>query len=1008
MNIARSVCCALAILLLLVSFSGVANAAPGKIVGTVTGLESSNALIGVNIIVDGTRHGAATDLDGRYLILNVPPGDYEIKATIIGYSPVTIKAVRVTEGRTTTINIEMTPEALIGEEIIFIAEKPLIQPDMVDSRTTRTSDEILAMPVDNMRDVVRLTPGAVGGNFRGGREEEVLYLVDGASFVDPMTGDYEGYIPQVAFEEVNVITGGMSAEYGNNLSGVVSQITKEGGERYAGSFLGRTNDFGLENDEMKDLQAALSGPMPFLDNRLGDVNMFLAGQWLDTKGRFENEDSTLTSGFGKLTFSPTPKQKFTLSGSVTNSNWTDFVNLWSRTDFEDKLLNFQPDYVGGVIDPEYEYYDQNGDPWYGNGQLDTEDLNGNNILDGLEDLDGDNVIDSEDLNHDGSLSSYNMLDALPYYEQHINQFGMTWDQTVSEKTFFELGFSYFSTKMHYNTREFINEDFNGNGILDLEPAYSAIDDIPSDMLNLNRDFLTSNADGTRYWFDYNGNGVWEYEDINGNELWDWEEFGPTHDMMTDNDDDGYIDASQTGPQEDWLQWEDMPFGNSKDNDEFYTYGNGTTYNRSRWNNDEKTTYTFKGHIASQMHRYHEVKSGFELNFYDIFDHDVDMASGGNVYGQNFEAQPRLYGAFIEDKMEFEGMVLNLGLRVDYFDVNWDEYPSDITNPVTDPALGGEVQDPTEVGGKTYWGPRLGVAFPITERDQLSFNYSRNFQVPILRYAFTNVNWDFSGAFPIVGNPNLEPERTTSYELTLRHQFTNDVVFVATGFYKDITGLVDTRQVFFTARNWYGLYINQDYGNVRGFEMSLSKRFSNFTSGSMSYTYSVAKGKASEARQNYENAWAGNLIRTTDSYLDWDQRHTIYGNVQLFVPHESDLFGVPYFDGISMNLIGKYGSGLPYSSPARSNDPPINDKRLPYTFSIDGRVQKEWRVWKSFAVSTFFQVYNLLDQENIDQRFFQMNADVGWYEQFDDVDGKYNDPRYFQRGRYYQVGLGFEF
>ncbi|MCB2211741.1 TonB-dependent receptor [bacterium] len=1009
MNHARSVWSVLATLLLLVMLAGVVQAAPGKIVGTVVGTESSEPLIGVNIIIDGTRHGAATDLDGRYVILNVPPGTYEIKASIIGYRPVSVREVRVTEGRTTTIDIEMTPEALIGEEVVFVAEKPLIQPDMTDSRTTRTSEDIKAMPVENVREVIRLTPGAVGGNFRGGREEEVLYLVDGASMVDPMTGDYEGYIPQVAFEEVNVTTGGMSAQYGNNLSGVVSQITKEGGERYSGSFLGRTNDGGIEDDEMKDLQFALSGPIPLLDNRIGDLNFFVAGQWYDTRGRFVNDDSTMTSGFGKLSYSPTPKQKFTLSGNVTNSNWTNYTHLWSRTDYEDRLDGYAPSYNDdGTIASDYVYYDPSNSPWFNNGQLDTEDLNGNGVLDAGEDLDGDGVIDSEDLNKDGSLSNFSMLDHLPYFEQHINQFSAKWDQTISERTYFELGFSYFKTEMHYNTREYINEDANGNGQLDLEQAYSSIEEIPDDLLNEYRDVLESNADGTQYWFDYNQNGVWEYEDINGNEIWDWEEYGPTHDLMTDEDDDGYVDASQSGPRDTWLGWEDMPFGNSKDDNDFYTYGTGTTYNRSRWNNDSKETYTFKGHITSQMHQFHEVKAGFELTFYELFDHDVDMASGGNVYGQNFTASPRLYGAFVEDKMEFEGMVLNLGLRADYFDVNWDDYPSDITNPVTDPSLGGEVADPTAVEGKTYWGPRLGVAFPITERDQLSFNYSRNFQVPLLRYAFTNVNWDFSGAFPIVGNPNLEPERTTSYELTLRHQFTDDVVFVATGFYKDISGLVDTRQVFFTARNWYGLYINQDYGNVRGFEMSLSKRFSNFTSGSLSYTYAVAKGKASEARQNYENAWAGNLIRTTESYLDWDQRHTIYGNVQFFVPTDSDIFGLPYFDGLSINLIGKYGSGLPYSSPARSLDPPINDQRLPYTLTFDARVQKEWGIWKSLNVYAFVQVYNLLDRENIDQRFFQANADTGWYEQFNDVDGKYDDPRYYQRGRMLQVGAGIEF
>lgn len=1006
----RSVQWGMVVALLLLFTSRAAFAAgSGKIVGEVIDTETGDPLIGVNVVVVDSRLGAATDIGGRYVILNVPPGEYDLRASIIGYQTVTVKDVRVNENRTTTIDFEMTPEALVGEEVVYVAEKKMIKPDMTDSRTTHTSEDIRAMPVENVRDVIRLTPGAVGGNFRGGREEEVDYLVDGASYVDPMTGDYEGYVPQVAFEEVNVITGGMSAEYGNNLSGVVSQVTKEGGERYSGSFLGRTNDFGIENDELKDLQGALSGPVPFLDDQFGNVNFFAAGQWFDTKGRFENDDSTLTSVFGKLTFSPSPKTKLAASGSVANSFWTNYSHLWSRKDREDYLDVFEPDYTDdGDLDPGYAYLDPDGNPWYGNGIVDTEDLDGDGVLDPGEDLDGDGVIDSEDLNRDGSLSTYNMLDHLPYLEQHVNQYNFKWDQTLSDKTFFELSFSYYKTQMHYNTREYINEDQNGNGKLDLEQAYSSIDDIPYDLLYEHRDVLDSNPDGSRYWFDYNQNGVWEYEDINGNEIWDWDVYGPNTDLMRDENDNGYIDASESGPQSEWLKWEDMPFGNSKDDNDFYTYGGGKTYYRLRWNNDKKEAYTFKGHITSQLHKYHELKSGFELKFYELFDHDVDMASGGNVYGQNFESSPRLYGGFIEDKMEFEGMVVNLGLRYDYFDINWGRYPADVTDPVTDPVMGGEVKNPVEIEGKSYWSPRLGVAFPITERDLLSFNYSRNFQIPILQYAFTNVNWDFSGAFPLIGNPNLEPERTTSYELTLRHQFTNDLVMVATGFYKDISGLVDTRQVFYTARNWYGLYINQDYGNVRGFELSLNKRYSNFFSGNISYTYSVAKGKASESRQNYENAWAGDLIRTTESYLDWDQRHTVYGNFQFFVPHETDLFGAPYFDGVSVNLIGRYGSGLPYSSPARSKDPPINDKRLPYTLSFDGRLQKEWNVWGSMNLYGFLQVYNIFDQKNIDQRFFQNNADIGWYEQFDDVDGKYNDPRYWQRGRVYQVGLGMEF
>ena len=989
---------------LLLMVTSVASAQQkGKIVGRVVDSSTNDPLIGVNVIVIGTKLGATTDLDGIFFILNVPPGEYEVEASMLGYSKTKYTEVRVSEGRTTNLNFRLEETVLeAGEEVTYVAKRPLIAPDMTDSRTTRTSDDIQLMPVENIQEVIRLTPGAVGGNFRGGRATEVNYLVDGATFMDPMTGTYEGFLPQLAFEEVNVVTGGISAEYGNALSGVVSQVTKEGGEYLSGSLLFRSNDasstFVGARDQMKDIQGSVSGPIPIIPDRFGDLYFFMTGQFFDTRGQYQHDDSTLTSGFGKLTYKLNPQQKLTLSGTVSNSNYTQYDHLWSKTTYEDLNADFDD---AGV-------YQTNGIAWYGNGQVDTEDLNHNGVLDPGERLDDDDVIDTEDLNHNGSLDSYNMLDHLPFFTQHTNQFSAKWNQASSSRTFWELSVSRYETKMHYNTREQFNEDTNGNGMLDLEPTYGSIDDIPSDLLNADRTYLRS--DGSTYWFDYNLNGDIDYEDLNGNEIWDWDEYGPSTDIFRDEDDDGYIDASQGDPDPStWLRWTDIVFNSqSKDNDDYYLYGDGKTYNRSRWNNDSKVTWTMRGSLTSQVHRFHQLKSGVELKFFEISDHDVDMASGGNVYGQNFDAEPRLYGGWFEDKMEFEGLVLNLGIRADVFDINWTDYPSDITDPVEDPVNGGEVKDPVSIDPKTYWSPRLGVAFPITERDLLSFNYNRNFQIPILQFAFTNVNWDFSGAFPLVGNPNLEPERTTSYELTLRHQFSEDLVIVGTGFYKDISGLTDTRQVFYDARNWYGLYVNQDYGNVRGVELSLEKRFSNFYSGNISYTYSVAKGKSSTARQNYDNAWADNLIRTTESYLNWDQRHTIYGNLQFMIPKGTHLFHSTALDEVTLSLIGRYGSGLPYSSPAKDKDPPINDKRLPHTLAFDGRVQKRFTLTERSGIYFYLQAYNIFDQQNIDQRFFQANADIGWYEQFDDVDGKYNDPRYYERGRLYQFGVGLEF
>ncbi len=928
------------ILILPLLLGHVAEAAlSGKIMGTVESASTGRGVAGANVVLEGTRLGASTDLDGAFLILNIPPGVYTLRVSYVGFHEAEYRNVRVQTDRTTTLDIRLDEAVLEAEEVVYIVEREMIRRDATDTRTTRTAEDLEMLPVENVREVVRLTAGTVGNNFRGGRANEVSYLVDGVSFIDPMTGNNVSYLPSAAFEEVSIVTGGQSAEYGNFLSGVVSQVTREGGNDLSGSLTGRTNDMGGrqvfigERDRMREVQGTLGGPIPFT---IGDGNMrfFVAGQYFDTRGRLDNSDSTLTSAFGKFTYNITPQHRLSFSSTVSNAFYNstyfteDDMQLWSRNTVEDSLLEFEPDYLpDGSLDPLYPYLDENGQPWYLNGQLDTEDVNHNGYLDPGEDLDGDGVVDSEDLNHDFGLNSYRMYDHMPTIRHHTDMYSLKWNHAINSRTFYEISVSRFQTRMHYNVRENINEDMNGNGILDMERTYSSVNDIPADLLDQYGSVLRSNADGTQYWFDFNGSGAPEWEDLNGNGLWDWDVYGPGTDLFRDHNNNGYVDASENNPRDEWIPWEDLPFGNTKDNDDFFTYGAGTTYYRLRWNDDEKTTWTVKGSITSQVHRYHQLKAGFDFKFMDIFDHDVDMASGGNVYGQNFNSDPRVYGIWFEDKMEFEGMVLNAGLRVDIFDVNWDEYPSDLLDPVIDPVYGGEVKNPRSVDTKYYFGPRIGASFPITSRDLLSFNYTKNFQIPIMNFVFTNVNWDLSGAYTLIGNPDIDPERTTSYELSVRHLFTNDLMLTVSGFYKDITGLTDTRTVQYSVTDSYYLYINGDYGNVRGVELSLEKRFSNYYAFNINYTYSVGKGKSSSSRQNYDRAWANQIIPTTESYLDWDQTHTIYSNVQFMIPPGTDPWGISALNEISLSIIGRYGSGLPYTSPARTKDPPINDRRL---------------------------------------------------------------------------------
>ncbi len=1020
--------------ILLVSASFALAGITGKISGLVTEKGTGEPLPGVNVIVEGTTLGSTTDLEGYYVILNVPVGIHSIKASMVGYAPVTVREVVVTSDVTTTQNFALEQETLDLQEVVIIAEKPMIEKDVTSSRTIKTGEDMMAMPVDNVYEVVGLTAGVVGNNFRGGRASEVEYLVDGASIVDPVSGIQRGVVPSDAIEELSTETGGFSAEYGNAQSGVVQMVLKEGGDRLSGSLRYKTNDFGSSDltgkEGLKNVQATLGGPVPFSKQLLpGEgIKFFGAFEYYDTKGLFPHDDSTGYSYSGKITYNLTEKHKLMVSGFWTDQDYEDYRHLWSRTTYEDQWFAQDPYFS----DPSNF---EGGNSWVGNNQLDTEDINGNGALDPGEDLNGDGSIQSEDLNHDGTLSALSMLDHTPYFERTTNKLSIRWTHQLSSRTFYEIQADRFYTDFFMNINENINEDLNNNGVQDLEVS------IPYEYLTayldtmaVDHQYYFDNPDNPNsFWIDYNDNGVKDYEDYNHNGLWDWMLDNGSTDLFYDNDNDGFIDASSSdvngnGIEDPWegngdgiieydiMPWEDMPSPppDVKDSDGFFQYASGTGFYRLRWNNYDRTKWHLKATIFSQIDMHHQIKAGVEADYMNIFSHDVDFASGGNVYGQNYEVDPRQYGAFIEDKMEFEGMIVKLGVRFDRFDANYDNYPADIDDPVIDPTVGGEIKNPTKVPAKNYLSPRFSISFPFSNRDKLRFTYDKYFQMPILSRAFTNLNFDFTGAFPLIGNPNIDPERTTLYEIGWEHLITDDIAFETIGFYKDITGLTDTKQVFYTVADWYGLYINTDYGNVRGFELNLDKR-GLWLSGSINYTYSVAKGKSSSHRQNYETVWANNLIPTKEQYLDWDQRHTVNGNVMFRIPRGARGFGFLQDSGI--NIIAQYGSGLPFSfDPTAGREVVVNNKRLPWTLRFDLRADKRFIINDRTSILAYLQINNLFNRKNVDGNYFQDGGqdgtiDPAWYVQWEgggDLDGEYDDPKVYKPERTIRIGMALEF
>ncbi|NQV49581.1 MAG: TonB-dependent receptor [Candidatus Marinimicrobia bacterium] len=219
-------------------------ATTGKISGVVTDAVSGEPLIGLNVIVDGIGMGAASDINGYYLILNVRPGTYTLRLSMIGYQTKQVENVSVISDHTTTINIELNQVSLEASEVVTVtATRPTIQFDRTSTESSVSATQIAQMPVESVQDILNLQAGVVEGHFRGGRSQEVVYQIDGIPINDAYSGDATLFVENDVIQELKVISGTFNAEYGQAQSGIVDIITKTGASHLTGSLSMSLGDY---------------------------------------------------------------------------------------------------------------------------------------------------------------------------------------------------------------------------------------------------------------------------------------------------------------------------------------------------------------------------------------------------------------------------------------------------------------------------------------------------------------------------------------------------------------------------------------------------------------------------------------------------------------------------------------------------------------------------------------------------------------------------------------------
>ncbi|HKJ80597.1 MAG TPA: TonB-dependent receptor, partial [Ignavibacteriaceae bacterium] len=436
---------------------------------------------------------------------------------------------------------------------------------------------------------------------------------------------------------------------------------------------------------------------------------------------------------------------------------------------------------------------------------------------------------------------------------------------------------------------------------------------------------------------------------------------------------------------------------------FYTGGNNMAHNVR--NTD---TYVLKFDLTSQVTQNHELKFGVLYNRYQLFLHNINLQMSqadlnrdpvtdskpfleGPVVIPSIESQdnqeylhkPWQFSAYLQDKMEYKSLIVNFGLRFDYFHPDG-QVLADPSDPNVYLPVKPQNQDSVVAPGgthaqavakrMTYWyknasdkwqfSPRLGVAFPITEKGIVHFSYGLFFQIPSFERLYENPGYKLpvtggSTNLGIIGNPDLKPEQTTSGELGLQQQLTDDIAIDITGFFRDIRNLAGTLneiQYVFGGSKIYSEYVNSDFGFVKGVVLSVDKRFNGGISATMDYTFQIAKGDASDPATafNLRNSGAQPVSQLIP--LDWNQTHTVNLTVNYVNP-----------DNWGGSLIFQFGSGTPYTplnvvSIGALN---TNSESKPSTYNLNLRLYKDFKIGSS-TLSIFLRVDNVLDTKNATQ------------------------------------------
>jgi Carboxypeptidase regulatory-like domain/TonB-dependent Receptor Plug Domain len=926
----------------------------GKIKGSVK-TEQGEALVGANVVLERTLYGAAVDAKGEFSILNVPPGTYNVKASGVGYTAKVVTGVFVGSDQIVTVDFVLPSETIGLGEIMVEAQRPVIDKSQTSSKTTLTSDDIQALPIKTVNDLVNTAPSVYRGFIRGGKQYETKTLVDGIDVTDQYYsiaadqtttpyGLYNGVnrtdqsakassfdLNVSSVEEASVLTGGIGSDYSSATAGVIAYSLKEG----RGSWTGRADVRLSQTGGLKHL-----GPNLYYDDSLyfAQRNKLLADTNSATRTTNNAWGRRFTYFPGKYSYGQKPEYdaEIALGGALSDNAGLYLTGGWSNS-------------FGRL-------------PGVHKRQLST----------------------SAKLNFNPSSSV--RFTALGLLEDRGRIFGWKNQSYVDDFRFFLEGVPQW-------------DGYNALASLKMTHVLSA-------------------------------NTFYEVQAS----------------LVSDNTRSGYVDGNNDGiigfaEEGDFLQWADTSQANrymaNAGNSQFEKFFSPTPRNESlsevgvtmsgasNWKvarpgiwyeNFLQNTATFKADLTSQISENHTLRGGVQARI-----HDMSMVRragyiGGvfptyqNYVQESWDVKPKEYAVYAQDKMEYAGLIINLGFRLDALDLASNDFANyfapfaTITDqfggPIRVPVRGTtqtvyingvptQVTDPGagEVAVKYFFSPRIGVSHPISDKAAMYFSFSRQQQSQPFSRIYTDYNDFGNPSLPVETRVNQNPIQSTNYDLGVQWSFAENYGLDINAYYKDIQnysriGVTITPNAPYRL---YNLVTDFGYADARGIELTVRKSITPVTDflsfgGRVSYSYSYIKqsnytggnvtsfatsagdsaryqGQIPFANFGFYNTIEQN-IPGGNSVLQngYDRPHRVTFNLFLKFPAD-----------ITLSSVGTFASGFYYSLTGATTNYDPRSRELaqgPWTKRVDLRLEKGFSIAQSAQVAVYVDVSNAFNWTNI--------------------------------------------